>query len=67
MAEIGNVKWYDEVKGVGMIVRPRGADVMVLRKDIKGEGFKTLNPGQRVSYDVVEGPKGMMAVNVVPL
>jgi CspA family cold shock protein len=65
MAEEGTVKWYNEAKGYGFIVRERGADVFVHHASIVGEGFKTLHEGDRVTFDVVEGPKGLQAKNVV--
>jgi len=65
MAETGKVKWFDEKKGYGMIVRERGADAFVHHTSIVGEGFKTLAEGDTVQFDVVEGPKGLQAKNVV--
>jgi len=65
MSEIGTVKWYNEAKGYGFIVRERGADVFVHHASIVAEGHKTLHEGDRVSFDVVEGPKGLQAKNVV--
>lgn len=65
MSEIGTVKWYNESKGYGFIVRERGADVFVHHASIVAEGHKTLHEGDRVSFDVVEGPKGLQAKNVV--
>lgn len=67
MAEQGTVKWYNESKGYGFIVRERGADVFVHHKSIVAEGYKTLHEGDLVTFDVVEGPKGLQAVNVVRL
>ena len=67
MAEQGTVKWFNESKGYGFIVRERGADVFVHHRDLAGEGFKTLAEGDRVSFDVVEGPKGLQAKNVVKI
>ena len=65
MAEQGTVKWYNEAKGYGFIVRERGPDVFVHHASIVAEGYKTLHEGDRVSFDVVEGPKGLQAKNVV--
>jgi CspA family cold shock protein len=67
MADEGTVKWYNEAKGYGFIVRERGVDVFVPHASIVGEGYKTLNEGDRVTFDVVEGPKGLMAKNVVKI
>ncbi len=67
MAETGVVKWYNDGKGYGFIVRERGADVFVHHASIIGEGIQTLSEGERVSFDVVEGPKGLQAKNVVKL
>ena len=67
MAEQGTVKWFNEVKGYGFIIRERGADVFVHHDSIIGEGFRTLLEGDRVEFDVVEGPKGLQAKNVVKI
>ena len=67
MPEQGTVKWFNEAKGFGFIVRERGADVFVSQAFIIAEGFKTLSEGDRVSFDVVEGPKGLQARNVVKI
>jgi len=67
MAEQGTVKWFNDAKGFGFIVRERGADVFVHHTAILAEGFRTLNEGDRVSFEVVEGPKGPQARNVVRL
>jgi CspA family cold shock protein len=67
MAEQGTVKWFNETKGYGFIVREHGADVFVHHAAIVGEGYKTLNEGDRVTFDVVEGPKGLQAKNVVKI
>ncbi len=63
MAE-GTVKWFNEAKGFGFIEQDSGPDVFVHFSAIQGEGFKTLNEGDRVSFDVVKGPKGPQAENV---
>ena len=65
MAEEGTVKWFNDAKGYGFIVRERGADVFVHHSSIVAEGVKTLHEGDRVTFDVAEGPKGMQAINVV--
>ncbi len=67
MAEQGTVKWFNDVKGYGFIVREPGADVFVHHASIIGEGFRTLVEGDRVSFDVVEDPKGLQATNVVKI
>ena len=67
MPEQGTVKWYNDAKGYGFIVREHGADVFVHHASIIAEGFKILAEGDRVSFDVVEGPKGLQAKNVVKI
>ena len=66
MPEQGTVKWFNEAKGFGFIARERGADVFVHVASV-AEGFKTLSEGDRVSFDVVEAPKGLQARNVVKI
>lgn len=63
----GRVKWFDEKKGFGFIEREDGADVFVHFQAITGSGFKTLNEGQEVEFDVEDGQKGPQASNVNPL
>jgi CspA family cold shock protein len=63
MAE-GTVKWFDEKKGYGFIEQAEGKDVFVHHTAIDAEGFKSLAEGERVQFDVVEGPKGPQASNV---
>jgi len=65
--EIGIVKWFNDAKGFGFIQRDRGADIFVHHSSIVGEGFRTLNEGDRVQFEVVEGPKGLVAKNVQKL
>jgi len=60
----GTVKWFDEKKGFGFIERQEGADVFVHFRAITGDGYKTLNEGQTVEFEVEDGPKGPQAVNV---
>jgi len=63
----GKVKWFNESKGYGFIAQEDGQDVFVHFSAIKGEGFKTLAEGEEVEFEVVEGEKGLQAVNVVKL
>jgi CspA family cold shock protein len=67
MPEQGTVKWFKDDKGYGFIVREQGGDVFVHHTAIMGEGFTTLNEGDAVSFEVVEGPKGLQAKNVVKI
>jgi CspA family cold shock protein len=61
------VKWFNEAKGYGFIERPEGGDLFVHYSAIQGSGFRTLAEGQEVEFDVVDGPKGKQAANVVKL
>ena len=63
--ENGKVKWFNAEKGFGFIEREGGEDVFVHFKAISGDGFKSLDEGQKVEFDVVKGPKGLQAANVV--
>jgi CspA family cold shock protein len=63
--EQGTVKWFSNEKGYGFIEREGGDDVFVHFSAIAMDGFKTLNEGQRVEFEVVQGPKGAQAANVV--
>ena len=58
------VKWFNESKGFGFIEKEDGKDIFVHFSAIQTEGFKTLEEGQRVSFEIVEGPKGEQAANV---
>ena len=60
----GTVKWFDNSKGYGFISRDSGADVFVHHTAILGEGFKSLQEGQAVEFEVTKGPKGDQATNV---
>lgn len=65
MPEQGTVKWFNDAKGYGFISRENGPDVFVHHTAILAEGFRTLAEGDRVSFEVGEGPKGPQARNVV--
>ncbi|MBI2383111.1 MAG: cold-shock protein [Gammaproteobacteria bacterium] len=62
--ESGTVKWFDNAKGYGFIQRPQGEDVFVHYRAIRGEGFRTLQEGQQVSFNIVQSPKGLQAEDV---
>ena len=64
MAERGTVKWFSNEKGYGFISREGGDDVFVHFSAIEGQGYRSLNEGQAVEFDVVDGPKGKQAANV---
>ena len=61
----GIVKWFNESKGFGFISQAEGEDVFVHFRSIVGDGFKTLQEGQEVKFEIEEGPKGLTAMNVV--
>lgn len=60
----GTVRWFNETKGYGFITPESGPDVFVHFRAIEGNGFKTLAEGQKVSFEVVQGQKGMQAERV---
>ena len=60
----GKVKWFDNKKGFGFITQDTGEDVFVHHTAIMGDGFKTLNEGETVNFEIVESGKGLKAQNV---
>ena len=62
--ETGTVKWFNNGKGYGFIEREGGDDVFVHYSEIEGDGFKSLDEGQRVEFAVTEGDKGLQATSV---
>jgi len=62
----GTVKWFSNEKGFGFISREDGDDVFVHHSAIQMDGYRTLSEGQRVEFDIVEGPKGQQVANVRP-
>ena len=65
--EVGTVKWFNGARGYGFITRENADDVFVHHTAIQGEGYRNLDEGQRVEFDVEQGPKGLQATNVVAL
>lgn len=65
--ETGTVKWFNNAKGYGFILSEDGGDVFVHYKVIEGDGFKTLQEGEQVQFEIAEGPKGSHATSVVRL
>ena len=63
----GTVKWFSNQKGYGFITPEEGEDVFVHHSVIQGDGYKTLDEGQQVEFDIEKGPKGNQATNVVKL
>ena len=64
MKEKGTVKWFNAAKGYGFIQRASGEDVFVHFSAIQGEGYRSLDEGATVSFEVQKGPKGLQATNV---
>jgi len=62
--EKGTVKWFNGAKGFGFIARQGGEDVFVHYRSIVGDGYKSLNEGDQVEFNVEQGPKGLQATNV---
>jgi len=65
--ETGTVKWFNGSKGFGFIEREQGDDVFVHYKSIEGDGYKSLDEGDQVQFEVGQGPKGLQANNVSKL
>lgn len=65
--ETGTVKWFNAQKGYGFITRDGGDDVFVHYKAIQSEGYKSLEEGERVEFEVGESPKGLQAMNVTKI
>ena len=64
---VGTVKWFNNQKGYGFITPENGNDVFVHHSAIQGEGYKSLEEGQKVEFQIEKGPKGEQATNVVKL
>jgi CspA family cold shock protein len=62
--EKGTVKWFNDAKGFGFITRENGPDVFVHHTAILAEGFRSLSEGDKVQFDIIQGPKGLQASNV---
>ena len=65
--ETGTVKWFNSQKGYGFITRDSGDDVFVHFKAIQGDGYKSLEEGDKVQFEIGESPKGLQAVDVVKI
>ena len=65
--EVGTVKWFNNAKGYGFIARENADDVFVHHTAIQGEGYKSLDEGQRVEFTVEQGTKGLQAADVTKL
>jgi cold shock protein len=63
----GTVKWFNDSKGFGFIEQEGGEDVFVHFSAVQGDGFKTLAEGDRVEFEVQQGPKGLQAANVTKI
>jgi len=61
----GQVKWFNPRKGYGFIATPDGRDIFVHYSSISGDGYKTLTEGDAVTFDIIEGDKGLRAENVI--
>jgi len=65
--ETGTVKWFDNAKGYGFIQRAEGEDVFVHFRALRGEGYRTLQEGQQVQFNLVDGPTGLQAEDVAAI
>ena len=63
----GTVKWFNNQKGFGFIAPENGRDVFVHHSAIQGDGYKSLDEGQKVQFEITQGPKGDQAINVVKI
>jgi CspA family cold shock protein len=63
----GTVKWFNNAKGFGFISHTEGSDVFVHFRSIRGEGYRTLDEGQRVEFNLMDGPKGLQAEDVIKI
>ena len=61
---IGTVKWFNEAKGYGFITQDSGDDIFVHFRQIRGEGYRTLQEGQKVEFSMIQGQKGLQAEDV---
>ncbi len=64
---IGTVKWFNDQKGYGFVTPENGKDVFVHHSAIQGDGYKSLAEGQKIEFNIEQGPKGEQATNVVKL
>lgn len=64
---VGTVKWFNATKGYGFLAREGGEDVFVHYSAIQSAGYRSLTEGQKVEFSIEKGPKGLQAVNVVPM
>ena len=67
MRSTGTVKWFNDAKGFGFITTQSGEDVFVHFSAIQAKGFRSLPEGANVEFDLIQGPKGLQAANVVPI
>ena len=67
MRSTGQVKWFNDAKGFGFITTENGEDVFVHFSAIQSKGFRALSEGAAVEFDLIQGPKGLQAANVVPV
>jgi CspA family cold shock protein len=63
----GTVKWFNNAKGFGFISHTDGRDIFVHFRSIRGEGYRTLDEGQRVEFNLMDGPKGLQAEDVIKI